>query len=338
MGRRAQAVIRGEAARILGVPADRPARRRLAAAIGVRTGRGRPAARRGPVAAREPPLVRVALAGWAAGAVWVARARRRIALPRALSMVLAASVPAAVAGAVSRGRGRAAAVWAAHMWAYKIAYEIPFDAPHELRRRLHVLYPMRADSLLGGGRTPTERLQGALRDPLGINALDRILAAVYALWEVEPHLVLAWILLRHRDRFAVAALSLAATYDLSLVAYWLVPTAPPWWASEKEGLMGGRVKRVPPRVIRDLRGEPLEQDDVHGANPWASMPSNHFSTAAMTAMLVADIHRRAGAGAWAYALALGFALVYHGEHYVVDLVAGLAVAHAVRAAPRVRLP
>src|SRR5919199_1324605 len=98
-----------------------------------------------------------------------------------------------------------------------------------------------------------------------------------------------------------------------------IPTAstpPPWWASEKQGLMGGRVKRVPPRVMRDLRGEPLEQDDVQGANPWASMPSNHFSTAAMTAMLVADIDRRAGAGAWAYALALGFALVYHGEHYV----------------------
>jgi membrane-associated phospholipid phosphatase len=257
-----------------------------------------------------------------------------------LSIALAASVPAAVAGAVPRERGRAAAVWAAHMWAYKIAYEMPFDAPEELRRRLHVVFPMRADSLLAGGRTPTERLQGALRDPLAVNALDRVLAAVYAVWELEPHLALGWILLRHPDRFHAAAVSLAATYDLSLVAYWLVPTAPPWWASEKQALMGGRVKRVPPRVMRDLRGEPLEQDDVQGANPWASMPSNHFSTAAMTAMLIADIDRRAGAGAgaWAYALALGFALVYHGEHYVVDLLAGLGLAWAVRAAPRVRLP
>jgi hypothetical protein len=294
--------------------------------------------RRRPVAARVSPLGRVALAAWAAGAVSMARARRRIALPRGVSMVLAASVPAAVAGAVPRGRGRAAAVWAAHMWAYKIAYETPFDAPQELRRRLHVVYPMRADSLLGGGRTPTERLQGALRGPLAVNALDRVLAAVYAAWELEPHLVLGWILLRHPDRFRAAAMSLGATYDLSLVAYWLVPTAPPWWASEKQGLMGGRVKRVPPRVVRDLRGEPLEQDDVQGANPWASMPSNHFSTAVMTAMLVADIDRRAGAAAWAYALALGFALVYHGEHYVVDLAAGLGVARLVRAAPRVRLP
>jgi membrane-associated phospholipid phosphatase len=35
---------------------------------------------------------------------------------------------------------------------------------------------------------------------------------------------------------------------------------------------------------------------------------------------------------WGYASALGFALVYLGEHYVVDLAAGLALAVAVRAA------
>jgi membrane-associated phospholipid phosphatase len=34
---------------------------------------------------------------------------------------------------------------------------------------------------------------------------------------------------------------------------------------------------------------------------------------------------------WGYASVLGFALVYLGEHYVVDLAAGLALAAAVRA-------
>ena len=35
---------------------------------------------------------------------------------------------------------------------------------------------------------------------------------------------------------------------------------------------------------------------------------------------------------WAYALSLGFALVYLGEHYVVDLIAGLALAELICAA------
>ena len=37
-----------------------------------------------------------------------------------------------------------------------------------------------------------------------------------------------------------------------------------------------------------------------------------------------------------YALTLGFGLVYLGEHYVMDLLAGLALAEGIwRAAPRV---
>ena len=35
---------------------------------------------------------------------------------------------------------------------------------------------------------------------------------------------------------------------------------------------------------------------------------------------------------WTYAGTLGFALVYLGEHYVVDLLAGLALTEGIRAA------
>jgi membrane-associated phospholipid phosphatase len=44
----------------------------------------------------------------------------------------------------------------------------------------------------------------------------------------------------------------------------------------------------------------------------------------------------AGAVGWTYAGTLGVALVYLGEHYVVDLAAGLALAEGLRrAAPAV---
>jgi membrane-associated phospholipid phosphatase len=42
--------------------------------------------------------------------------------------------------------------------------------------------------------------------------------------------------------------------------------------------------------------------------------------------------RAAGALGWAYAATLGLALVYLGEHYVVDLVAGLTLAEGIRTA------
>ena len=49
-----------------------------------------------------------------------------------------------------------------------------------------------------------------------------------------------------------------------------------------------------------------------------------------------EVGRKEAVAGWTYAAALGFALVYLGEHYVTDLVAGLALAEAVRfGAPRV---
>ena len=48
----------------------------------------------------------------------------------------------------------------------------------------------------------------------------------------------------------------------------------------------------------------------------------------MAALLLAEVGPLAGALGFAYAATLGFALVYLGEHYVVDLLAGAALDRA----------
>jgi membrane-associated phospholipid phosphatase len=60
------------------------------------------------------------------------------------------------------------------------------------------------------------------------------------------------------------------------------------------------------------------------------MPSLHFATSVMAALLLAEVGPVAGALGAVYAATLGFALVYLGEHYLVDLVAGAALTAAVR--------
>ena len=69
-----------------------------------------------------------------------------------------------------------------------------------------------------------------------------------------------------------------------------------------------------------------------GGNPWAAMPSLHFATSLMAAILLAEAGPVAGAAGLGYAGTLGFALVYLGEHYVTDLIAGAALVAA--GAPR----
>ena len=60
------------------------------------------------------------------------------------------------------------------------------------------------------------------------------------------------------------------------------------------------------------------------------MPSLHFATSLMAALLLAEIGPIPGALGVGYAAALAFALVYLGEHYVTDLLAGAALVAVVR--------
>ena len=80
-------------------------------------------------------------------------------------------------------------------------------------------------------------------------------------------------------------------------------------------------------------------DDLYGAlggNPLAAMPSLHFATSLMAARLLSEVGPAAGALGWAYTGALGLALVYLGEHYAIDLLAGVVLEETVAAtAPRV---
>ena len=200
------------------------------------------------------------------------------------------------------------------------------------RRRLRIDYPIRADSTLGGGVPPTLRLQRALRDGERVSALDIAVSLVYGSWFV-PHLLLAYMLVHHPKYLPRAAGRLAASYHLTTPFYWFVPTAPPWWASEQAGRMDGEVHRVVRRVVCKLfdRPPPGEDDEVPG-NPWGSMPSDHISSAAITAMGLMEIDPRLGVIGWLYVGGAAFAVIYLGEHYLVDVLAGLAIAELVRRA------
>ena len=62
------------------------------------------------------------------------------------------------------------------------------------------------------------------------------------------------------------------------------------------------------------------------------MPSLHFATSLMAAHLLSEVGPVAGAIGWSYAATLGLALVYLGEHYAADLLAGAGLTEGVRLA------
>ena len=271
------------------------------------------------------------LAGAAVPAlVAVAQLRKRLGIPPPATVALAGLVPlGAIAATQPRSRTRYIAAGAAYMWLFKITWEMPFDHPERLRERVHIDYPIRIDTFLGGGLTPTQRLQRALRTPGEVSVLDMAVTVVYGSWFL-PHVLLAYVLVRDERYVPRAAGRLSAAYHLTTPFYWAIPTAPPWWASEHDDRMGGEVERIVRAVVCRITGITPPESTEGPGNPWGSMPSDHISSAAITAMGLSEVGPVFGAIGWTYVAAAGFAVVYLGEHYLVDVLVGLAVAEIVR--------
>jgi membrane-associated phospholipid phosphatase len=232
------------------------------------------------------------------------------------------------------------------MNAYVANYEMPHDDPERQAARVKVRYPIVADRILGLGELPGLRLQRAFarREGQPLRVAEQVLVWCHWLWFIVPHGTIAYLLLRRRELFAGGAAQMYAVFDLGLIGYWAAPTAPPWYAAQAGAL--GPATPTMRRMMREhgeafWKGAWTPLYDALAGNPLAAMPSLHFATSVMAAHVLGDAGPVQGAVGWTYAVTLGFALVYLGEHYVVDLLAGLALAEGVRrsrhrAAPALR--
>jgi hypothetical protein len=222
------------------------------------------------------------------------------------------------------------------MYAYIATHKMPNDDPEKLQARVRVRYPVNADKALGLGTTPTLRLQRALSHPGRFATWEKLLVWSHWVWFAFPHGTVLYVLLRHRDKFPRAAAQVYATFDVGVIGYWAIPTAPPWFAAQQGLLEDGRTPELRRMMVE--YGEQFWKSGwaplygVLGGNPLAAMPSLHFATSVTAAHVLTDTGRVAGTLGWAYALTLGIALVYLGEHYVVDLMAGLALADSIQTA------
>lgn len=299
---------------------------------------------------RRPNAIRAAAWGVVAAGIAAPLVRKRVKAPPVLMQTVAFSAPFGLCVALPRTRTRDVATCCLQMWAYLAAYKSPHDDPAAQERRVRIDYPILADRVLGLGELPTLRLQRALarRGPDGPEwqALDRVLVWAHWAWFMVPHGSLAYILMRHRRSFPRAAVMTYAVFDIGASVYWLLPTAPPWYAASAPARRAAgqrsEVLRSQATAESEVRRMMVEYGEffwrdgwgplysVFGGNPLAAMPSLHFATSLMAALLLAEVGPVAGTLGFTYAATLGFALVYLGEHYVVDLLAGAALTGAVR--------
>jgi membrane-associated phospholipid phosphatase len=107
-----------------------------------------------------------------------------------------------------------------------------------------------------------------------------------------------------------------------LLGYFLVPTVPPWMASTLFHLL-------PPLIhFNVVLFNILIPDLTSGfdTNPIAAMPSLHALFPILCSLLLWSLYRWKAALFYLYTLLILFTIIYSGDHYVTDILAGLILA------------
>jgi membrane-associated phospholipid phosphatase len=181
-------------------------------------------------------------------------------------------------------------------------------------------YVISADALLGPN--PSAWLQGHLYVAGSFRVLEYVTALVYVSYFVVLHMVAFYLWSRRRELFGLYAGALLLCFYTGLLASFLLPTAPPWLASQHGDI--GSVARIFQEMVgtgtHSSAGAAVGQNDV------AAMPSLHMAITVVIAMFAWHCNRRLGVLGAVYAASMGFTLVYLGEHYVIDVLAGIAFA------------
>jgi hypothetical protein len=206
-----------------------------------------------------------------------------------------------------------------------LVYEWARTTAHRINPEPFYRPQIDVDRVLGLGRVPTVRLQGWLYDgspgPFE-HALDKahdwyfggLVAALFLLW-----------LESRREYLRAAAAAIGAAFAAAL-GFLVFPAAPPWLAA-CHGLIGplDRIREHGHQCPRALT-DPSLVSRLFDDNPVAAIPSLHGAWSTLAALVLWRWRPALWPIGAAYAFVQQFAVVYLGEHYVADILAGDALA------------
>jgi membrane-associated phospholipid phosphatase len=281
-------------------------------------------------AAAQPPAgserVLVAVVGF-----YVIVLGAMVVFDRYVFLVKGLIVPVLLLAALLSGRGkRFVNEWAVFLGAVMVlefCRGLTFAVTAHFALPMYLDYVLRWERWLCGGPIAPVSLQhvrAALPDPLWA---DRFFVLVYSSHYLFFLLFGFAIWSTRHDAFRNYTRAIIAVVGGGLLGCALVPTIPPWMAANDFLVL-------PPiaQIVRSFYNVHVPQlVALFDVNPIAAMPSLHAALPAMCALLALRHFGWRGLWVVGYALVVGVAVIYLGEHFLVDVVAGWALAVAVYA-------
>jgi membrane-associated phospholipid phosphatase len=172
------------------------------------------------------------------------------------------------------------------------------------------------------GHLPSQWLQ-SLTSGTTLHVFAIMATVVYFCHFVVPLLVGLVIWLRDRTQFVRFTSTLMGMALAAFVVFLLFPTAPPWYA-EQQGYLSGFSKLISSTLPSSVG--PL----YTGMNPnqTAALPSLHSAFPFLCFLALRPLYPRASWIMLGWSALVWISVVFLGEHYVLDVVAGVAVAAA----------
>jgi len=245
--------------------------------------------------------------------------------PFLYAIVLAALIALTWASARSRSDY---GLWALYIGGFAI-FSVARSFADETGVPTHFDDLISADKTLAFGAVPTVWLQSRFFDPTHIGWLDRATTYVHWSYFVLPHLFAAHLFFGKRHLFERYVLLFVGVLMAGLVIYFIFPAAPPWAAS-----LTGHLDPTY-KVVTEVGSEwnvdlyAKFETQIRSSNPVAAMPSLHMAVSVAVLLVAFRANWLLGILALAYNAAMAFSLVYLGEHYVVDILAGILMTFTV---------
>jgi membrane-associated phospholipid phosphatase len=291
------------------------------------------------------------MAAYVIGTIWYLKDRGDI--PSDREIISGWFVGLALLATLGRTRREAVTVlfsWLPFLVAISF-YDFARALGHLLGRPIEVTSQISVDRFLGGGKLWTERLQGwlidkrvglgelpvrqveqNLRDPSTIRWYDVIVTLVYQSHFIVPYVTAGYLWSRGQRLWRWYAATFVAVNFTACAVFTLWATAPPWYAAQK-GLIAPFPRVIAGRGysrigLRFAGG--LIKKGQNIVNPFAAIPSLHSAQALMVCIFLwGCVWKWVRPFLVALPLWMGFALVYSGEHYLIDVLTGWALVAVV---------
>ena len=196
-----------------------------------------------------------------------------------------------------------------------ISYQAMYGLVGAVAGIVHVSEPITAELQLFGS-IPTVMLQQLYRMPV----LDYIGAFFYSIHFFAPT-IFAFLLWKTAPKdYSKYMIALAVLTYSALITFLVFPVAPPWY-----GVRG--VTRILFDVDKSL-GVPVYRTvyDFIQPNKFAAFPSLHSALPWLIALFALKIGKGKALPILVFPLGVWFSAVYLGEHYIVDVIGGVAYA------------